>query len=335
MPQLLDNAHDKEAAVNGTFVYQRKGLKGEWEEWSAQKLSELKSGEGISLPLHSAELKLLHQYVTELFRVHKELGGIVSAEFELTPANAGAVLREFLKRGDAGMVLKKLEELGIDDIQKLDSLTRIANLKKALASWEENKASSDEEYWQKFLAENSWVISQLVSYPVIVMNEKAYVGGKGMDNKGGKVVDFLIQNDLTKNAALLEIKTPQTELLSKTEYRDGVYPPSSELSGAITQALSYRHRYLMEFQALAARDGRPVYAFSPKALVVAGNLSEQILSPEQVESFELYRQQLKDVEIVTFDELFHRAEQLVDLLYGTAPSESVVKQAVPVEELPF
>lgn len=334
MPQMLDNENDKAAAVNGIFVYQRKGLKGEWEDWSEQKLSELKSGEGISLPLHSAELKILHQYVTELFRVHKELGGIVSAEFELTPANASAALRYFLKSEGEDIVLEKLEELGIDDVQKLNSLTRIANLKKVLASWEENKANGDEEYWQKFLAENSWVISQLVSYPVFVMNEKAYVGGKGMDNKGGKVVDFLIQNDLTKNAALLEIKTPQTPLLSKTEYREGVYPLSSELSGAIAQALSYRHRYLVEFQSLAASDGRPVYAFNPKALVVAGNLGDQILSPEQIESFELHRQQLKDVEVVTFDELFHRAKRLVDLLCGDSSVGPAVRSA-PSEILPF
>ena len=76
-----------------------------------------------------------------------------------------------------------------------------------------------------------YVLEQVFSWPVTIVNEKAYVGGKAVDNKGGGLVDFLVKNQLTNNVALIEIKTPGTELLSKNEYRNGVYNLSEELTG--------------------------------------------------------------------------------------------------------
>ena len=50
----------------------------------------------------------------------------------------------------------------------------------------------------------------------------SFVGGKIVKNVDGKIVDYLYRNDLTKNVALIEIKTPETKLL-ENEYRANIY----------------------------------------------------------------------------------------------------------------
>ncbi len=47
--------------------------------------------------------------------------------------------------------------------------------------------------------------------------------------------------------------------------------------------------------------------------MIIGNYSEELNTDKKRKSFELFRSNLKDVEIVTFDELFKKAETLATL----------------------
>ena len=85
-----------------------------------------------------------------------------------------------------------------------------AHLRKLLMVWKANENNSEEEFWQKTMAENTLIISQLFSFPVLILESKAYVGGKSIANTGGKLLDFLLVDKLGNNAALVEIKTPMT-----------------------------------------------------------------------------------------------------------------------------
>ncbi len=67
----------------------------------------------------------------------------------------------------------------------------------------------------------------------------------------------------------------------------------------------------------AAQPEIDVNAFSPPCLIVVGSL-DQISDAAQRRAFELYRQGLRDVQIVTYDELFLKVANLVSLLQGDA-----------------
>ena len=83
-----------------------------------------------------------------------------------------------------------------------------------------NKDNPDESFWQETLTKYSFVFSQVFSSPVVLFESKAfYVGGKNVGGTGGKEPDFLLKNELTSHLLIVEIKTPATELLSKTPYR--------------------------------------------------------------------------------------------------------------------
>ena len=61
--------------------------------------------------------------------------------------------------------------------------------------------------------------------------------GDGTSLKGKKIADYLFKNAMTDNAALVEIKKPNTQLLAKTPYRAGVYGVHSEIGKSVTQVL--------------------------------------------------------------------------------------------------
>lgn len=72
-------------------------------------------------------------------------------------------------------------------------------------------ATQAEDYWQTILQDQPYLISLIFPGPVAVHTGKAYLGGKKVDNTGGKIVDFLdflLEHSIGGNAALLEIKRP-------------------------------------------------------------------------------------------------------------------------------
>ena len=89
--------------------------------------------------------------------------------------------------------------------------------------------------------ENPFILNLLFGYPIIKIQDQASVGGRKLSGKGDKVTDFLSKNVKTNNTAIVEIKKPHAKLLNATEYREGVFSPSSELSGSLNQTLDQRN----------------------------------------------------------------------------------------------
>ncbi|MCC7004814.1 DUF4263 domain-containing protein [Candidatus Nomurabacteria bacterium] len=165
-----------------------------------------------------------------------------------------------------------------------------------------------EERCQKFFGENSWIFSNILSTPVAILAGKAYVGGKIFDNKSGREADFLYKNNLTHNVFIVEIKTPKKKLIdSLNAYRKpDVFSIGKELTGGLIQVLDQKDNLQKEFYRISSGKFE---SFSPKALLVIGNLKD--LDKKQFKSFELFRSNIKDVEIVTYDELYERTNLIL------------------------
>ena len=99
----------------------------------------------------------------------------------------------------------------------------------------QTKNNDDEGFWQDELTVRPFLLNQLLAAPVVIEQDKAYVGGKGVSNTGGGIIDFLLRQAVLENVVLLEIKTPATSLLQHSTYRAGVYGPSDELGGGIAR----------------------------------------------------------------------------------------------------
>ncbi len=338
-PLLVNSVHDRRHAVKGTFVYQKKRKAGGWEDVPTEPLSGLKAGEGYKLEIKTGELYELVTTLNSLYGLHEQAGipktptiavaaagdpavtgqrlaAIGEALQAVGAAHLEKVLEWATHTTDTGEVIEQFQRLGVDGLAKLNTLVGAGTMKKALAVWEANKDNADEEFWQRMLAEFSFVISQVFSFPVVILKGKAYVGGKGVENADGNVVDYLCANELTRSAVLIEIKTPKTPLLGRL-YRGDVYNVSAELSGAVMQVSNSKDCLLKSVH--SAESATPFDAFDPPAVVIAGRTGE-MTDPKQVKSLELYRRGLRDVQLITYDELFGKVATLLKLLEcGSAP----------------
>lgn len=221
----------------------------------------------------------------------------------------------FLRSEQLDQVAHKLESLDAASLQKLNTALGLSALKNILNIWKNNKENNNEEFWQQVLMHNAFVFAQIFTFPVVIIKDKAYVGGKGVYNKGGNIVDFLCANKLTKNAALIEIKTPKTKILG-LQYRGDVYNMSDELSGSIVQILNYKNILTKYYHALVDHNDDLFEVFNPVCVVILGNIGDELKDRKQYKSIELFRMGLKDVQIVTYDELFAKVEILVKILEG-------------------
>ena len=151
------------------------------------------------------------------------------------------ILEWAVESANTNLVVEQLGRLDVDSLQRLNTLVGISSLRNALSLWQANRENSQEEFWQQRLEQNAFVLSQVFSQPVVILKGKAYVGGKGVENAGGNVLDYLCANELTRNALLIEIKTPRTPLLGPL-YRGDVYNVSTELSGPSCRSATARIR---------------------------------------------------------------------------------------------
>lgn len=341
-PMLVENRKNPSAAVKGVFVFQRKGLNDQWEDLADHALSTLKKGEGYKLELHSSELLAFYDELNSLYKIHtttgipfgekhfmevsphlyslvnlnnEELIQILDADIELGSDLFNRLLSWTLSHEEPKEVVTRLTNIDPSNIQRFNVAIGIQSMKIALDEWNTNFTSSDEELWQRLISQHSYILEYLFSWPSSIVAGKAYVGGKSVFNKSGSIVDFLIKNSLTRNAALIEIKTPATQLLSK-EYRNGIFNLSTELTGSLMQVLNYKHTLENNYFQITKGQQDIFNSFDPQCVVIIGNCSNELDTHDKKKTFELFRAQMNDVSIITYDELFQKTQNLIDLLEG-------------------
>jgi hypothetical protein len=190
------------------------------------------------------------------------------------------------------------------------SAKRVVDL---LGTWDANRDNSDELFWQVIFKQHTYALSQVFAVPLVFIKENAYVGGMNIDRRSAKFVDYLFSAESSREAVLVEIKTPTTKLLA-AEYRTGVHPPSSDLAGAVVQALGYRVSLMKDLRQVTDGGAYDMAASAPRCVVLAGNAAGEFQGDNaKRRSFEMFRANSKDVEIVTYDELFRKLEVLVNL----------------------
>lgn len=330
IPLLVNNIHDATACVKGTFVYQVKKQADEWEDVQTISLSTLKAGDQFKLELSSGEMIELFTRVHQLYD-HVNINGVRPGTEVLVPFDSDSSaedvrrLLEDLPEGvSTDAVLGWLNSRGRNEVvealrdvdpEKLDTISAavgIARLKQFVSDARANLSNSDEDFWQDLFERNSWVLAQVYSYPVVIIRGQTYMGGKNIAGRDGNVADFLYKNDLTDNALIVEIKTPTEALTSRLPYRNNAHSPTKELAGSVQQVLQNLYTLRRSYAGLVNEEEPEFRIFSPRCLVVIGNLDIEA-GVDRRRSFEIFRNNQRDVDIVTFDELIAKAQTLLSL----------------------
>lgn len=227
-----------------------------------------------------------------------------AAKLSVADKSAAVGLLSANKRDLAKSHPQELLELRREiELVTLDQL--IEKLKKMLA------AQHAEDHWQQLFLDNPFILSLAFGLPIVALGGRVSVGGRKFDGTGDKIVDFLHRNALTDNITLMEIKIPKTRLLGG-EYRGGVFAPSAELVGSITQALDQRYQLLKNIAVLKEGSRRnDLESYAVKCVIVIGTAPTE---PDLKKSLELFRNSLNDVLLITFDELLGKLIHLRDFL---------------------
>lgn len=193
----------------------------------------------------------------------------------------------------------------------------------------ERAGRSREAVWQQFLEENPWILGVSLAGQLLTSwdDQKLEQTVAGHSVAGaGKRTDALLQtNGRIRALVFAEIKHHETPLLAAQPYRPGAWAPSSELAGGVAQiqqTVQSAHREIGErlrtTGADGAETGEEAFLVRPRSYLIVGDLEQLRGSRDGVHvarhrCFELFRRNLYEPEIVTFDELLARAEWHVSL----------------------
>jgi hypothetical protein len=186
-----------------------------------------------------------------------------------------------------------------------------------------------EDVWQGFFESNPWILGISLTGQLLTgwnkqKLEQVIVGPSAVSV--GKRVDAMLRTSgRIRSMVLAEFKTHRTSLLAEPAYRSGCWAPSKDLAGGVAQVqgtLNMAVRDIRERIADLAEDeteipGEFTYLIKPRTFLIIGMLDSMVGQAgghdmNRFRSFELYRRNLAEPEVLTFDELLARAEWLVE-----------------------
>lgn len=191
------------------------------------------------------------------------------------------------------------------------------------------RLGGSEKVWQAFFEENPWMLGVGLSTQLMTSWNAAKLEQvvSGFDISGaGKRTDALLRTaGGIRHMAFAEIKHHMTPLLAARPYRPACWSPSSELSGGVVQvqqtvylATSQIGESLDDLATDGSTTGQETFLHRPRSFLVIGRSTEMRgefggVNKDKNRSFEIYRRNLYEPEILTFDEVLARAEWQVEL----------------------
>jgi len=191
-----------------------------------------------------------------------------------------------------------------------------------------NKKVGDEYVWQDFFENNTWIFGYGLNYvfnsPLQDKKLEQVVTGFDFNNSGKRIDALMKTRGLINSFCFGEIKTHKKHLLKQVDdpYRGECWAISDELAGAIAQTQKSVQKSIKELSTkveiknkIGDLTGEEIFIYQPKSFVVIGHLKEFItdngVNEDKFSSFELFRQNQTNPEILTFDELYERAKFIV------------------------
>jgi hypothetical protein len=182
--------------------------------------------------------------------------------------------------------------------------------------------TKDEVAWQHFLNKNEWIFGYGLDYKFMgVLQKEFHASDTTASGKNGVIADFLMgDNNFT---TFVELKLPTTNLFGKTINRSNSWKLSNELFEAVSQILEQKAsgQNKIETSKNLLDDNFEIInqnSYDSKTILLIGNLSEVDSNSEpeglkiiKKKTFELFRRDSRNVEIITYDELYKRAQFIV------------------------
>ncbi|PQJ84465.1 Shedu immune nuclease family protein, partial [Aliivibrio sifiae] len=182
--------------------------------------------------------------------------------------------------------------------------------------------TKDETAWQHFFAENQWIFGYGLDYRFQgVLQKEFHASDTDACGRDGVISDFLMGD--RKFTTFVELKLPTTDIFAKAQNRAKSWKLSKELMEAYSQILEQKASGQIKIETskeLFDDEYNQITqdAYDAKTILIIGNWNQVDKGDDPAgiqkmkrKTFELFRRDSRNVEILTYDELFERAAFIV------------------------
>lgn len=219
------------------------------------------------------------------------------------------------------------------DIQKLYNISKYEN---SLKEFEEklntdtleNDEKNNKTGWQSFFENNKWIFGMTFEHCLIPSRDEQRLKYENVDafvKTNGKI-QYQVIIEIKRNKAKLLQDIPCRKRKKDDNFDFDCYGASEELVNAISQVLQYKRRFLAKYNLewFENKDNpfsEKSHIVNPKCYVIIGNTEELkekddkgnlFFNKSKIDSFELFRRNCKDVEIITYDEIYEKIKYIVN-----------------------
>lgn len=183
-----------------------------------------------------------------------------------------------------------------------------------------NVQIKDELAWQYFFNKNPWIFGYGLDYRFMGILQKEFsASGTEADGSGQVNGDFLIGDK--KFTTFVELKKPNTQLFRNSTSRSGVWKLSADLMGAKSQILEQKASGQIKIEKDTIHDDKgneiKQKSYDSKVILIIGHWDQikddiDLTRKTKAKTFELFRRDSRNIEIITYDELYDRAKYIVD-----------------------
>lgn len=336
--------------IDGALKRQKRDENGNWSDLNGVNFRNADPDTVVSISLKTADVKKLYDSLSKLYAVQSR--GVLSGSHDfvvaqkdeviVTNENLAQIIRELIDENHSQEFWDTLVANQSDLAMRLAESQIQRNRMAVIERFEQDLQShgDSERYWQDFFGEHPWILQSAFAFTAFQLQGETYVGGKscgGRNGQGGVATDFLFQDESTQSFAVVDIKTPATDLMANHVYRgkDGtsgsnvVYPASVHLSGGVIQIRTQIAEAIRSFDAVLGYSYPELNRIHPHGVLVAGTYAD--LNEEQRRSFNHFRRGLFGLTVITFDELLSRLKQLYafDEYKETEPQRDNISENVP------
>lgn len=182
-------------------------------------------------------------------------------------------------------------------------------------------AQGHEIAWQNFFRSNDWIFGYGLDYRFLgILQKEAIVGSADVGGQDAVINDFLL--GCNKFTVLVELKKPETPLFGKDKNRSNAWTLSTELISSFSQILEQKASWQVLSESNASGnfddDGKPIKqkTVDPKSILVIGSTSQFEAEDKEAQikakTFELFRRDSRNIEVITYDELYERTKFIVE-----------------------
>lgn len=204
-------------------------------------------------------------------------------------------------------------------LQIFKSLIDDANYWKVYASDNNISDKKEEKIWQFFLEKNEWIFGYGLDYRFkTILQREAHVSDVGVDGSNTVIADYLLGDKLF--TTFIEIKKPSTSLFDKNKNRSNAWSLSVDLINSVSQILEQKASGLIKLEKNQYDSNGQIIqqkTYDSKVVLILGHWNELETSLNDLEkeikkkTFELFRRDSRNIEIITYDELYDRARFIV------------------------